>query len=233
MGKFLYISAPELCQGEDQNLMVQMAEIIFPGFVIQDKSKNGLELCLSGDFRDQNLRTEALKTFQLLLGILRAWNPSAGKRCDETNQGLGLAIARDENGNQASPIGYAQEYINPRYPVDQYSRWAARAVKSSSSIRNAFWINGRRDRTSADYYMIFEYAKKELGGENNMKYLFGISQSEIVELRKAANNLCPTLGGRHAPGNQSIVTWGLKEQNIFISTLLSKWIEHNANSSSM
>lgn len=81
-----YFPAPALCQGADEDLMIEMGAIIFPDFVQRTPGANGLRLRLEGDYRDDSLMKTAADQFQTLLGILRAWRPVAGQRVDEVRR---------------------------------------------------------------------------------------------------------------------------------------------------
>jgi hypothetical protein len=41
--------APALCQGGDEDLLVALAEIVYPGFVRRSSAENGLRLWIEGD----------------------------------------------------------------------------------------------------------------------------------------------------------------------------------------
>jgi len=67
--KFAYIPAPELCQGADENLLIQMGAIIFPDFVDRNPHGNGLHLQLKGNYKDDSLIKIATDQFQILLKL--------------------------------------------------------------------------------------------------------------------------------------------------------------------
>jgi hypothetical protein len=72
------VSAPELVQGADEDLLLAMGDIIFPGFVKRREGENGLCLWVEGNAKDGACRTTAAVQFQTLLGVLRAWPSVAG-----------------------------------------------------------------------------------------------------------------------------------------------------------
>jgi len=125
-------------------------------------------------------------------------------------------------------VGTAIMYLITDDEIPKYSKQVYVALSRSQSLRNALWLNGRRDRNSADYYMVYEYAKTEFGGGANISSVLGVSSVDISRLRQSANNLCPTKGGRHA-GGAVVPHWGLDSQRQFTATLLKKWISHLAN----
>ena len=230
MSEFLYVSAPELCQGADEDILIEMGKYICEGLVDRMPNANGLRLRVAGDFMDPALLELAANEFQVLLGALRAWRPIAGERRDEVRPGIGAGSVRDEKGNQVVHVGTAIMYRTSDEEIIEYAGNIAAALNRSPFLRNALWLNGRRDRNSADYYMVDEYAETDLGGRANLSKVLDVSMSDIAKLRQSANNLCPTEGGRHTTGSVN-PHWGLDSQRDFIAKLLRNWISHLANAS--
>lgn len=222
-----YIPAPALCQGADEDLIIEMGAIIFPGFVQRNPSANGLCLKLEGDYKDDWLLTTTADQFQTLLGILRAWRPLAGQRVDEVRPGIGPGSIRDEHGNQIVMVGSAIAYAIFGSEVEAYARGAKLASEHSPQLRNALWLNGRRDRNAADFYMVYEYAEDDVGGRKAIVTALGVTDNDIRRLRNSANNLPPTDGGRHAKGSGT-AEWGLEDQMEFIAHFLKRWIAYRA-----
>lgn len=222
-----YIPAPTLCQGADEDLMIQMGTIIFPGFVQRFPDENGLRLRLVGDYRDHSLVEIAADRFQTLLGVLRAWRTGAGQRADEVRPGIGQGSIRDEHGNQVVMLGSALAYATVGSEVDVYAWEAKRASNHSQHLRDALWLNGRRDRNAADFYMMYEYAKADLGGRKAIVATLGVAGNDITRLTKSANNLAPTDGGRHAK-RSGTAEWGLDDQTAFMARFLKGWIAYRA-----
>jgi len=225
-----YLPAPELCQGADEDIISQIAGIIFPDFIERNQAVNGLRLKLDGDYRDKSLIKIATDQFQILLGILRAWNPLAGQRVDEVRPGIGAGSIHDEHGNQLVRVGSAIEYVK-RSEVEAYGRDAKVALDRSLHIRNAAWLHGRRDRNAADFYMIYEYAAKDFGNDKAVAASLGLSRKDIKRLTNSANHLAPMDGGRHAR-EMHIVEWDLERQKVFIANFLKSWIEFRARMAS-
>lgn len=223
-----YIPAPALCQGADEDLIVEMGAVIFPGFVERDPNANGLRLKIEGDYMDDSLLKTAADQFQALLGVLRAWRPLAGQRSDEVRPGIGTGSIRDDHGNQVVRIGTALLYITAGLEVASYAREAKLASEYSPKLRNALWLNGRRDRNAADFYMMYEYAESDLGGRKGIVKVLDVSDSDIATLKSSANNLTPLDGGRHAKGS-GITEWSLNEQLEFVALFLRRWIRYRAN----
>lgn len=222
-----YIPAPALCQGADEDLIIEMGAVIFPGFAERNPAANGLRLKLDGDYKDESLRKVAADQFQILLGVLRAWRPIAGQREDERYPGIGRGSIRDEHGNQLVMAGSAIMYNVFGSEVGIYAREVKAALAYSSHLRNALWLNGRRDRNAADLYMVYEYAEDDLGGPKAIVGALGISDKEVTKLRRSANNLAPLEGGRHAK-RYGVAEWGLGKQAEFVGYFLKKWITYRA-----
>ena len=223
-----YFRAPALCQGADEDLLIEMGATIFPDFVQRVPGENGLRLRLEGDYRDDSLLKTAADQFQTLLGILRAWRPVAGQRVDEVRPGIGQGSIRDEHGNQLVKVGSAIMYLTAGPEVEAYARDVKVALQRSPHLRNALWLHGRRDRNSADFYMIYEYAEGDLGGRKAIVAALGVTDNDIPRLRKSANNLAPSDGGRHAMGTGT-AEWSLDDQREYIAGFLKRWITHRAH----
>lgn len=222
-----YISAPALCQGADEDQIIEMGAIIFPGFVQRNPGANGLRLNLEGDYKDVSLLKTAADQFQTLLGVLRAWRPLAGQRVDEVRPGIGPGSIRDEHGNQLVMLSSIISYATFGSEVDAYAREAKLASKNSQHLRNALWLNGRRDRNAADFYMVYEYAEDDLGGRKAIIAALGVTDNDITRLKNSANNLAPFDGGRHANGSGT-AEWDLDGQMGFVASFLKRWIAFRA-----
>ena len=151
----------------------------------------------------------------------------AGQRVDEVRPGIGPGSIRDEHGNQLVMVGPAIEYATFGSKVEAYAHEVKLATEHSLRLHNALWLNGRRDRNAADFFMIYEYAKDDLKGRKAVVAALGVTDSDITRLKKSANNLAPTEGGRHAKGSGSI-EWGLDDQMEFIARLVKRWITYRA-----
>jgi hypothetical protein len=223
-----YFPAPALCQGADEDLLIEMGATIFPDFIQRVPGANGLRLRLQGNYRDDSLMKTAADQFQTLLGILRAWRSVAGQRVDEVRPGTGTGSIRDEHGNQLVTVGSAIMYVLGGSEVEAYVRDVKVALQSSPDLRNALWLHGRRDRNSADFYMIYEYAEEDLGGRKAIIETLGVTGNDITRLRTSANNLAPSDGGRHAKGTGT-AEWSLDDQREFIASFLKRWATHRAH----
>ncbi len=219
--------APLLCQGADEDLLVNMGEVIFPGFVRRHDGENGLRLWVDATEPNDEVRSVATVQFQTLLGVLRSWRSIAGELRDEQVAGLGAGSVRDEAGNQWILAGSALAPGIVGGEDHRFAEQAATAIDRSQHLRNALWLNGRASRTAADFYMIHEYAKRDLGGEQGIAATLGISAKEQGRLTQSANNLSPLEGGRHV-AERNLVPWALEEQKEFAAELLRRWIGHLA-----
>jgi hypothetical protein len=219
--------APELCQGADEDLLITIGDIIFPGFVKRREGENGLRLWVDGTANDGASRTTAADRFQTLLGVLRAWRSVAGQLREEQRAGLGSGAARDPLGNQWITLGTAITYTIFGGEDRTFAEHAAGAINTSQSLGNALWLNGRPNRNAADFYMIHEYAKHDLGGAEGIRAALGITRNQQERLTQSANNLSPMEGGRHI-GEHKKAPWTLEQQQEFAADLLRRWIMHLA-----
>jgi hypothetical protein len=219
--------APELTQGGDEDLLVAIGEIVYPGFVTRSPDENGLRLWVEGDPGHAEPRERATAMFQTLLGALRAFRVEAGELREEFLAGLGPGSVRDEEGNQWVGVGTVRVFTTFGGEVETFSAEVRDAIAQSQALRNALWLNGRPGRTGADYYMILEYAEVDLGGTEGVREALGISRDAQERLRAAANTLSPLEGGRHAKATSSSPS--TLEQSAFTADLLKRWIQYRAS----
>lgn len=215
--------APVLSQYSDENLVLVIGEIIFPGCFRRWPGENGLRIWVEGDRADSASRIQAVARFQTALGVLRTWRPEAGELADESRAGVGVGSVRDEQGNQYITLGMAIEYMDTSSVAPLATR-ARRGIVRSENLRNALWLSGRPNRNAADYYMIHEYAESEFGGPRGIRDALGMSLGALTRLSKSANNLSPLAGGRHADVDDSLVIMSLEEQRTHTAALLRSWI---------
>jgi hypothetical protein len=180
---------------------------------------------VEGTATDGTSRTTAAVQFQTLLGVLRAWRSVAGQLREEQLAGLGWGAARDAHGNQWVVLGTAMAYGIAGGEDRIYAENAAVAIDASQNLRNALWLNGRANRTAADFYMIHEYAMRDFGGEKGITAALGISGNQQKRLTQSANNLSPLDGGRHVSDHKQ-APWTLEEQQEFAADMLRRWITH-------
>ena len=249
----IYVKAQKLCQGSDEDLLLTMGEIIYPGFVRRHEGENGLRLWVEGTAPYDGSRTKAEAQFQTLLGVLRAWRSVAGELVVERLGGLGqggAAGAADgrqwielrpaivhvvlggEDRNSAEKAAVAINR-NPGIPaiisliggdeVRIYAKKAAVAIKASPDIRNALLRNGRANRTAANLYMIHEHACIDLGG--GPKNLAAVADKLGISVSRQRNLKQSANSGRHAEGQEG-GPWTLEEQLEFTADLLRRWIAH-------
>lgn len=226
----VYFEAPPLCQAADTDLLATFGAEIFPGFVHRKPGENGLRLGVNGSATDPAAEALAAERFQILLGVVRSWNALAGQRADELTTAIGPGAIRDEDGNQTVRVGVARHYQDTELEVVGYAQCAKRACEGSEHVRNALWLNGRRDRNAADFYMIYEYAKKEFGKDAAIVAALSITGNDLTRLRSSANNLAPREGGRHANGSGP-VTWPLDQQKEFVAKFVKAWVTYSGAAS--
>lgn len=223
--RLISFPAPDLCEFADQEALVWLGETISPGFIEQPRSENGLRLWVEGEPADDEAAERALGDFQTLLGVLRAWRQGAGELREERLGGLGEGSVRDQAGNQWVKVHPAVAYITfGKDDVQRFAHQAREAMKESENLHDALRINGRPNRTSADYYLIYEYAEAEFGGKKGIREALGPSENAQDLFTASANNLSPLRGGRHARGD-GIARMDLGGQRRFTSHFLRSWIQ--------
>jgi len=156
--------------------------------------------------------------------VLRAWRSDAGELLEERRAGLGDGGVRDESGAITLMVGPALFYVTHGRDIAALAENARHGIATSQYLRNALWLNGRTNRTAADYYMVHEYASREFGGEKGIRDHLGVPVKAQKRLTKATNNLSPLAGGRHAIGEEADLI-SLDEQRLFISELLRLWMK--------
>ncbi|MDP8929303.1 MAG: hypothetical protein M3O70_12220 [Actinomycetota bacterium] len=206
-------------------MILLAGEIVFPGEVTRWQGENGLRIWVDGWHRpDERAEVIARYKIQILLGLLRAWRADAGKLKQERWGGLGQGSRRDSAGNQWVPVGPAVAYLAGHDELIRLAEAVASAIGKRESLCNALWLNGRADRTAADYYMVHEYAETEFGGKKRVRDRLDISVNDQNRLTRSANKLSPLEGGRHA--RHGAAPWSLDECREFIAQLLRQWIQH-------
>lgn len=85
-------------------------------------------------------------------------------------------------------------------------------------------LNGRLDRTAADYYMIHEYAGMEFGGLAGIEDALNVSVRSRRRRKQAVNNLSPLESGCHAT-QSAAPGMTLEEQRGYVASLLLRWIK--------
>jgi hypothetical protein len=215
--------APALCQLADEDLLIEIGAVVFPGCIERWPGENGLRLWVEGDPTDSAAGAEALARFQTVLGVLRTWRSGAGELRDERRAGLGEQSVRDEAGNQWVMVGPAVAYGIAGGEIEKLAASGSRGVSTSQNLRNALRLNGRMNRTAADFYMIYEYAEAEFGGRRGISAVLELSSGSQLRLTSSANNLSPLAGGRHAKGG-TVAAMGLDEQREYVAHLLRLWI---------
>lgn len=222
----VYFRAPELRQATDIKLLSMFGAEMFPGFLCLQSGENELRLGVDGSTTDPEAEALAGERFQILLGVLRSWSALAGQRTDELNTTIGRGPITDNNGNQTVRVGSVHEYQGTEDEIISYAKCAKRACERSECVRNALWLNGRRDRNAADYYMIYEYAKQEFGKDADIASALNVTCKDLERLRCSANNLAPREGGRHAKASRP-VAWSLGNQKEFVARFIRAWVTYS------
>jgi hypothetical protein len=119
--------------------------------------------------------------------------------------------------------GAALAYAIAGGEIEDLGANARKGIDVSQNLRNALWLNGRANRTAADFYMIHEYAEMEYKGVKGIATTMGLSVNSQSRLTRSANNLSPLAGGRHATGSvDALLT--LDQQADWTADLLRRWI---------
>jgi hypothetical protein len=129
--------APALCQGGDEDLLVAIGEIVYPGFVRRPLGENGLRMWIEGDPGGLESRALATAMFQTLLGALRAFRAEAGELREELLAGLGAGSVRDEAGNQWVGVGTVRIFATFGGEVEAFATGVRAAIAKSQGLRNA------------------------------------------------------------------------------------------------
>ncbi|WP_157368267.1 hypothetical protein [Alloactinosynnema sp. L-07] len=219
--------APELVQGSDEGLLVEIAAVVFPEIILRDKATGKLRIWVQGNTPSEDLRDEAASRFQTTLGILRAWAADAGELAEELRSGLGTGGVYDQHGNAwvMPPSIIARTTFGGE--IEAFSEAARLGMKKSLRLANSLWLNGRPNRNGADVYMIYEYAEKEFGGKDGIRGSIGLSAGDQKRLTSSANNLPALHGGRHAELGGHF-TLDMHQLRSLASKLLRNWIESHA-----
>jgi len=216
--------APLLSQYDDVKLLLEVSAVIFPGALQQHPGENGLRVWVDGTAEDHpEAGVRALATFQVVLGVLRTWDEEAGRLANEERRGLAPGSVRDEAGTQYVFLPSILCYRSTESAMT-LARAAAAGVASSRLLQNALWLFGRENRACADFYMVHEFAEKELGGTKGIASTLDISVKSQKRFTGSVNNMSALQGGRHAVGENGAVTMDFAEQCGFARDLLKTWI---------
>lgn len=223
LGTVISYPAPEMCQGADEDLMVRIGEVVFPGRIQRWPTENGLRIWVDGHPNCPDSRNSAVAIFQTVLGVLRSWRADAGELHEEARGGVGAGSVRDEAGNQWVSVGTVMDYSVADREIENFAFQSRAGIEASGNLSNALWLNGRTGRSSADYYMIHEYAEFEFQDKKGIRDALGISVKSQEKLTWSANRLSPIAGGRHAQVSDHGAL-DLNGQKAFTARLLREWI---------
>lgn len=216
---------PELSQYADHRELVTISDVIDPGAIVLNPDTRQFVMRVDGDPHTDDLRAALAKAeerFSGLLGVLRAQKHGRGERRVE----IGRSPARDEFGNQVVPVGLAKEYVRRPGVIEMFAAKAAAGMAASIDFQEALRVFGRANRDAADYYIVYEPAKKEFGGWQGIRDHLGFSKPQLGKFRASANNLSASDGGRHATGDPSRVAMNLDEISILMTEFVSAWVNH-------
>ena len=137
---------------------------------------------------------------------------------------IGRTHIRDEHGNQIVRVGTVRAYASFPGEMENFASKAAKGFSASSSFREALRVFGRANRDAADFYLVYELAKKEFEGWQGIRDSLGFSKARLDEFRKLANHLTATEGGRHAAGDPTQATLSLDEISRFTTEMVAAWV---------
>ncbi len=80
--------------------------------------------------------------------------------------------------------GKALAYTIAAGEVEDLGADARNSIDVSQNLRNALWLNGRANRTAADFYMIHEYAEMEYKGVKGIATTTGLTLSHALPARR-------------------------------------------------
>lgn len=216
------VDGPRMAQASELALLHAISEVVMPGFVDRAYDPPRLTVPDAGANADlQEVRREALRSFDMLVGATRVYKNTGVLRRGEGPGDTG--IVRDRDGTQHVRVGTAIEITLFPGDVANFARSLRTALDLSTRLANALILFGRRDSSVAEWYAIFELAEAEFGDSGGIKGRLGISRKAQSAFSRAANNTLSLEGGRHAepkadPG------MSIDEQRQFTRSLLSKWV---------
>ena len=222
------IEAPILAHNGDQHGIVEISNVVAPGFLVRNAAGH-IEMRVPGDLKSDDLdavEKEALARFYELLGVLRASRRARGE--------LPADVARpplyDDEGNVTVRPATIRAYISVPGDLQRFASNAARGMAQSSDLRDALRLLGNPNRDATTYYNIHEFAEKEFGGPDGIKAKLGISKRRQNEFTKSASHLGPTEGGRHAKrADPSKATMAMNDLSEYAWELIGAWINIYAN----
>jgi hypothetical protein len=222
------VPASAFCQLEDEDLVLRIAAVLFPDQVKRRPNENGLRIWVDGHpTAPEPAREEALAIFQTCLGVLRSWRSEAGELAEERLGGLGVGTIQDQAGNQWGWAGPAITYSDRLVEqLDELVIHVSRALQKSEEVAMALWVLGRSHPRAAEFFMIYEYAKQDLGGGQRLTGPLGLSTDWPKSFEDACHNLAPRAGGRHV-GQKLTSPWTLPELREQAADLLRRWIGHH------
>jgi hypothetical protein len=218
------IPAPAFCQFEDEEFVLGIAAVLFPGQVERRPNENGLQVWVDGDpAAPEPAREGALAIFQTCLGVLRSWRSQAGELAEERLGGLGAGSIQDRAGNQWIGIGPVITYSDRSVgQLHELVGHVARALQESEEVGMALCLLGRTHPRASEFFMIYEYAKQDLGGGQRLTVPLGLPADWPKKFEDTCHNLAPRAGGRHAAQKRAS-PWTLPELRDQAADLLRRW----------
>lgn len=220
---------PTIRQLDDEDLLLRLAAVMFPGAMERRKGENGVHVWVTGERPTPEGALDAEALFRTSLGALRLWRVEIGVLDEEVLNTLGPM--RDEQGNVTVVGGPIRDYGNVGEEFELFGCRVRRALDydTAANLANALYLYGRSRRNAADLHVIHEYAQLEFGGTKGVRDALGPSLKEQDRFTDAVNNLSPLAGGRHAKfhakNSARPLVMSIEEQREFVRRLLSRWVD--------
>lgn len=144
---------PEMTQGDDQQAMALLSNVISPGFIFKDPDGRYV-MNVAGDLSDDldHAERSARRRFHEVLGVLRAFKHGRGELQSE----LVRSPARGPSGAQVIRVGTVKVYMTTPGSLERFGESAYRAFLASSRFHEAVYLFGKPNRDAGDFYTIHE-----------------------------------------------------------------------------
>lgn len=229
----IFYPAPRLTQGADEELVLEIGNVLYPGMVERPHGEDTIRVWVAGE-RGDSAYLDTTVMFETILGVLRAWRPDAGQRIDDREVPTSRGLARDKTDAHTLYWESARFYVRAA-EVSPFAAAATRRMADSLKLREALEIHGRASRTAAEYHNILELFASERGirdlSSESMATALDVEHHELKMFYWSANNLAARHGGRHtrqdrldhppAPGE---TPWALDQLCDFAGHVLRTWI---------
>ncbi|OZM80161.1 hypothetical protein [Pseudonocardia sp. MH-G8] len=239
--------APHLVQHVDEEALLAIAGAISPGTLQRETwNPSGIYVWIDGHPTGVESRRAAASQHQLMLCVLRAFAADAGQLADELLTGLGPGTSRNRAGDQWAEMASVDGRGHDRAELGVFARRARNGITASAHLESALILNGRPNRSSADYFMTHEYATFEFasaaeihdfalipgggtkirggGALARIQTELGFPATGQQTFKNSANSWPALQGGRHAEERHP-AAMDLDQQRKFAADLLRRWVD--------